>query len=67
LRSLNKGTKRLIKLLAKELFSENGDRIKDLIFICLNSFQDKTYKAEKYKSFLEMIIKELDTLSNNYN
>jgi hypothetical protein len=49
------------------MFHESGNKIKDLIFVCLNSFQDKRYKAEKYKSFLEMIIKELDTLNSSFN
>ena len=51
------GTKKIIKLLVPELFSENGNQIKNLIFICLDSFKEENFKNTKYKEFIDRIVK----------
>lgn len=38
--NINKGTKKLIKALFPEMYSADGNKVKDLIFTCLNSFKD---------------------------
>ena len=56
-KSVNAGTKKIIKLLIPDLFSEHGNKTKDLIFICLDSFQDEGYKTKQFIGFMEMICK----------
>ena len=65
--NINKGTKKLIKLLVPELFKSNGNKIKDLIFICLDSFKDEKFKDTKYKEFIDRIVRELDELNHNFD
>lgn len=66
-KNVNKGTKKLIKLLVPELFGEYGDKVKNLIFICLDSFKEEKYKSEKYNEFAGRIFKELDELNQNFS
>ena len=64
---MNKGTKKLIKLLVPELFGEHGEKVKNLIFICLDSFKDEKFKNDKYIEFAGRIFKELDDLAHNFS
>ena len=66
-KNVNKGTKKLIKLLVPELFGEYGDKVKNLIFICLDSFKEEQYKNDRYNDFAIRIFKELDELNQNFS
>lgn len=53
--------------MVKELFGECGERVKNLIFICLDSFKKEEFKNKKYVEFANMIFKELDNLNIEFS
>ena len=61
--NVKNGTKDMIRKLFKELYSEKGDQVKDLIFMCLDSFKDEGYWNTKYEQLTDKIFEELDNLN----
>ena len=53
-------------MLVPELFGQYGEKVKNLIFICLDSFKED-YKNKQYDALAGKIYSEIDTLNQEFS
>jgi hypothetical protein len=60
-----KGAKSLIKTLVPSLFT--SPKIKDMVFVCLDSFQDEKFRNKQFAAFAIKMYKEIDEPTENFS